>query len=126
MNFFSAVAGIFGGGSSTLENIATEWIQTEKESAEAKAVMVKALDPNGKMRHDLSRRVAALYTFYLTTMSALLICEFFGFIPTGQSQESIQVVTDKFVSLFVPITGLFGAIVTASFGVNYANVKQNK
>lgn len=111
---------------SSIENIATEWIQTDKETAEAKAVMVKALDRNGKMRLDLSRRIMGLYTFYLLTMSVLLVFEFFGFIPSGQSQESVQVVTDKFVALFVPITTLAGAIVSASFGVNYSNVKNGK
>lgn len=126
MSFFSAISGIFGGSSSTLENIATEWIETNKENAEAKAIILKAIDPNGKMRRDLSRRVTALYTLYILVMLLLLCFEFFGYIPSGATKETIAVTTEKFTDLFAPISTLFGLLVTASFGVNYANVKQNK
>jgi len=34
--------------------------------------------------------------------------------------------TSKMTALFIPITTLYGAILTASFGVNYANAKQDK
>ena len=44
-----------GGITKSIENIATEWIETDQEKAEAQAVMIKALDPNGKMRRDLSK-----------------------------------------------------------------------
>ena len=123
----SWITDIFSGGAfKSIENIASEWIETEKETAEAKTIMIKALDPNGLMRRNLSDRVAALYTLYLVVALLLLVCEFFGFVPSGGSPESVAIATDKVTELFMPITGLFGAIVTASFGVNYANVKQDK
>ena len=41
---------IFTGGIvKSVENLASEWIETDMETAEAKALMVKTLDPNGKM-----------------------------------------------------------------------------
>ena len=121
MAILSALKGIFGGSGviKSLENIATEWIQTDTERAEAKVLMVKALDPNGKMRRDLSNTVARLYSIYMFVALSLLVLEFFGWVPAGANPA---VVTAKVTELFLPVTGLFGAIVTASFGVNYANV----
>lgn len=107
----------------SIENIASEWIETDKESAEAKTIMIKALDPNGKMRRDLARNVAQLYTIYLMTALTLLVLEFFGVGALREGVSAVSVATDKLTELFLPITGLFGTIVTASFGVNYANVK---
>lgn len=119
--------GIFGGGGmSAIENIASEWIETDKEKAEAQAVMIKTLDPNGLMRRELSRKVAFLYSWYIFVMLALLTLEFFGFVPDGRTLDDIAKVTDKVVDLFVPISTLFGIIVSASFGVNYANTKAGK
>lgn len=113
----------FGGGVvKSIENIASEWIETDMESAEAKVLMVKTLDPNGLMRRDLSSRVTNLYTLYIVTALVLLICESFGLGDLTQ----IAAATTKVTELFVPITTLFGVIVSASFGVNYANTKQNK
>lgn len=111
-----------GGGMKSIENIASEWIETDMENAEAKTLMIKTLDPNGIMRRELSRKVAQLYTLYIVTALALLVCEFFGY---GEPQ-AVATATTKVTDLFLPITGLFGTIVTASFGVNYANTKQNK
>ena len=125
---WGAIASIFTGGAvKSIENIASEWIETDLESAEAKVLMVKTLDPNGLMRRDLSQRVTALYTLYLAVMLSLLAIEFVA-VMAGFDIDFTQlaVTTDKVVSLFVPITTLFGAIVSASFGVNYANTKQNK
>ena len=111
---------LFGGGlGKTVENIASELIETDMESAEAKAVMVKTLDPNGLMRRDLSRRVSAIYSLYIVVMLLLLVCEFFGLGDASMVAD----VTSKASELFTPITTLFGVIVTASFGVNYANVR---
>jgi hypothetical protein len=84
--------------------------------------MVKTLDPNGKMRRDLSNRVTTLYTLYIVTALTLLICESFGLGDIKQ----IATATEKVTELFFPITTLFGVIVSASFGVNYANTKQGK
>jgi len=120
MSFLSS---LFGGGIvKSIENIASEWIETDMESAEAKVLMVKTLDPNGMMRRDLSNRVTNLYTLYLIVALTLLICESFGL---GDA-DSIAVATTKVAELFLPITTLFGVIVSASFGVNYANTRQGK
>ena len=119
----SFLTSLFSGGAvKSIENIASEWIETDLESAEAKVLMVKTLDPNGLMRRDLSKRVTELYTLYIITALALLICESFG---VGDA-SSIAIATKKVTGLFTPITTLFGVIVSASFGVNYANTKQNK
>jgi len=119
----SKLASFFTGGAvKSIENIATEWIDTKKETAEAQAIMVKTLDPNGLMRRDLSHKVSQLYTIYILVTLSLLVCEFFGF----GDYETIAATTTKVTSLFTPITTLFGVIVSASFGVNYANTKQNK
>jgi hypothetical protein len=111
-----------GGAFKSVENIASEWIETDLESAEAKTLMIKTLDPNGVMRRELSRKVSWLYTLYIVTALFLLICESFG---VGDARE-IATATTKVTELFAPITTLFGVIVSASFGVNYANTKQNK
>lgn len=119
----SWLTSLFSGGVvKSIENIASEWIETDMESAEAKVLMVKALDPNGLMRRDLSNRVTDLYTLYIVVALLLLICESFGL---GDA-ENIAVATKKVTELFVPITTLFGVIVSASFGVNYANTRQGK
>jgi len=111
-----------GGAFKSIEAIASEWIETSTEEAEAKVLMVKTLDPNGLMRRDLSNKVSQLYTLYIVVALMLLICEAFGF----GDLKSIATATTKVTSLFVPITTLFGVIVSASFGVNYANAKQSK
>ena len=111
-----------GGAVKSIENIASEWIETDMESAEAKVLMVKTLDPNGMMRRDLSQKVSQLYTLYIVVALMLLICEFFGY----GDKVAMSIATTNITSLFLPITSLFGVIVSASFGVNYANTKQNK
>lgn len=111
-----------GGGIKSIENIASEWIETKKETAEAQTLMVKTLDPNGIMRRELSRRVTALYTLYIVITLILLICESFGLGDIKQ----ISLATQKVTGLFSTITTLFGVIVSASFGVNYVNAKQGK
>lgn len=121
---WNALKSIFGGGAvKSIENIASEWIETDKEKAEAQTLMIKTLDPNGLMRRNLSDRVAALYTVYLITTLVLLICESFGLGPVNGEQLAVSVATEKVTDLFTPITTLFGVIVSASFGVNYANTK---
>ena len=109
-----------GGGMKSIESIASEWIETDLEDAQAKVLMIKTLDPNGIMRRELSRKVSQLYTLYIVTALTLLICESFG---VGDA-EAIAIATTKVTDLFAPITTLFGVIVSASFGVNYANTKQ--
>lgn len=119
--------GIFSGSSfKSIENIASEWIQTDMEKAEAKTLMIKTLDPNGLMRRNLSDRVTALYTLYIVVTMALLILESFGLSPMNGEVLAVSVATEKVTELFTPITTLFGVIVSASFGVNYANSKAGK
>ena len=120
------IKGIFSSGNA-IEKIASEWIETDMEKAEANAVMVKTLDPNGMMRRELSRRVATLYAIYLLTALLLLAIEFIAVMfDFSINFNQLAATTEKVKDLFLPISTLFGIIVTASFGVNYANVKQNK
>ncbi len=115
-----------GGGVQSIERIASEWIETGTEKAEAQTVLIRALDPNGMMRRQLSRRVSMLYTVYIFTMLFLIVVEFFtGMFGVEVDQDAIALATSKSVELFIPITTLFGTIVTASFGVNAYNVKKS-
>lgn len=121
------IKGIFGGGTfKSIEKIATEWIETDQEKAEAKTLMIKTLDPNGLMRRNLSDRVAMLYTIYLMVTLVLLGLESFALGPMNGDKLAVSVATEKITELFLPITSLFGVIVSASFGVNYANVKRGQ
>lgn len=124
MSVWSAITSVFTGSGvvKSIENIASEWIETDLESAEAKVLMIKTLDPSGTMRRNLSGRVTSLYTLYIVITLLLLIAESFGL---GDAKQ-IAVATEKITDLFLPITGMFSMIISASFGVNYANVKQNK
>tara|TARA_R110000787_G_scaffold5761_2_gene20735 strand:+ start:26989 stop:27366 length:378 start_codon:yes stop_codon:yes gene_type:complete len=115
-----------GGAFKSIEAIASEWIETDTEKAEAKTLMIKTLDPNGMMRRDLSNRVAGLYTLYILTTLSLLVAESFGLGPMNGEMLAVSVATDKIGELFTPITTLFGIIVSASFGVNYINTKSGK
>ena len=117
----------------SIENIASEWIQTDLESAEADALKIKALDPNGKMRRDQSKNVGSMYRFYLISTAVMILLELIYCVNMGEllTKDNYVLValsnaTSKMTELFIPITTLYGAIVTASFGVNYANTKQNK
>ena len=109
------LASLFGGGvMKSVESIATEWIETDKEKAEAKTIMIKALDPNGMMRRQISHDVTRLYTIYILTTLILIIANAMGY--------GANTTIDSITSLFTPITSLFGIIVTASFGVNSMNI----
>ena len=111
-----------GGGLGAIERIASEAIQTDKESAEAKALFVKTLDPNGKMRRDLSRFASLSYGFFLVSTTILIFLHSFAIGDPTQSQAAIDAMTE----LFLPITTAWGTIVTASFGVNATNTLKNK
>jgi hypothetical protein len=121
MSIGSKILGIFTGGlGNNIENIAKEWIQTDKETAEAKAVLVKVLDPNGKMRRDLSRFSSWAYGFYLVNV---VVLAYIGtFTDSTDAVEVMQIMKE----LFLPITTAWAAIVSASFSVNYSNVKAGK
>ena len=124
MGFFSTAKSLLTGGGivSSIENIATEWIETDKESAEAKAIMVKAIDPNGKMRRDLSRFSCRAYGFYLVAMVGLSFMVAFGIGDIAGAEEAATMMSD----LFLPITAAWGGIVTASFGVQVNNTNKSK
>lgn len=121
---WSSIANILTGGIvNSIEKVAVEWIDTDKESAEAKAIMVKAIDPNGKMRRDLSRFASYAYGFYLLNTTILLYMTTFDIGDADGAKVAAKMMTE----LFTPITVSWSAIVSASFGVNISNVmKGNK
>ena len=109
---------LFSGGIiKSVESLASEWIETDMESAEAKSLMIKTLDPNGKMRRDLSRFACNAYGFYLIAMVGL------GFMQAFAIGDSIGAAkaTEMMSGLFLPITTSWAAIVSASFGVSATN-----
>ena len=126
------ISKLFGSGIvGSIERIASEAIETDKESAEAKALFVKTLDPNGMMRRELSRFASMAYGFYLVSTTVLIFIHAFstgvppdaeGVALASQSKQAIDAMT----GLFLPITTAWGSIVTASFGVNAANTIKNK
>ena len=101
----------------SVERIASELIETDKESAEAKALFIKTLDPNGLMRRQLSTFASQAYGFYLGATVILIFMHSFQVGDPVQSKEAIEAMTD----LFLPITTAWGGIVSASFGVNASN-----
>jgi len=117
----SWLTSLFSGGLvSSIEKVALEAIDTDKESAEAKALFVKTLDPNGKMRRDLSRFASIMYGFYLVATTALIFMV--AFLDSTDAGLAAKMMTD----LFLPITSAWAGIVGASFGVNGMNSFKNK
>ena len=115
MGWFSSL--MSGGIIGSIERIASEAIETDKETAEAKALFIKTLDPNGKMRRDLSRFACWAYGFYLVATTVLIFMHSFGLGDPDQSKAAMEAMTE----LFTPITVSWGGIVSASFGVNGVN-----
>lgn len=130
-----------GGVLASVENIAKEWIETDHEKAEAKALMIKTLDPNGLLRRQISRTVSALYVLYTLLLVVLLLAQAFNLselVPSGQyvgvgenakpiMVPAVSMAIDSIKDLFVPVTSSFTAIVAASFGTNMFNIhKENK
>lgn len=112
------ISSLFSGGIvGSIEKLASEWIETDMETAEAKAVMVKAIDPNGKMRRDLSKFACLAYGFYLLAMVVLSFMVAFNVGDAGGAVTAAGMMQD----LFLPITAAWSAIVGASFGVNGVN-----
>ena len=120
MGILSSLLG--GGVVDTVGDIALEWIDTDKESAEAKALFVKTLDPNGKMRVQISKDVTQMYKIYVYLTAMLVLGQSFGIGDT----EGIKLAVDSLTGLFLPITGMFSSIVLASFGVNTMNAHKGK
>lgn len=115
---WSFLGSLFSGGAmSSIERIASEAIETDLESAEAKALMIKTLDPNGKMRRDLSSFACKAYGFYLISTTILIFMHSFGIGDALASKEAM----DGMTALFTPITASWATIVSASFGVNGVN-----
>jgi len=123
----SFLASLFSGGAmKAVTDIATEWIDTEKETAEAKALFVKTLDPNGNMRRQLSVFASWAYGFYLVTTVLLIFMSVWGVggetcSAPGICQANADIAAGRMTELFLPITGSWAAIVGASFGVNGVN-----
>lgn len=113
---------IFGGAFTAVENVAKEWIETDKEAAEAKALFVKTLDPNGRMRRDLSRFASVAFGFYLVNTAVLVYMQAFGIGDTEGAAQAAGAMKD----LFGTVITAWGAIVTASFGVNGVNSFKGK
>ena len=113
------LSSLFSGGGvvGSVERIASEFIQTDMESAEAKALMIKTLDPNGLMRRDLSRFACWAYGFYLVAMVGLSFMVAFNIGDVMGAKDA----ADLLGGLFTPITASWASIVSASFGVNAAN-----
>lgn len=111
------------GAVNAIERIASEAIETDKESAEAKALWIKTLDPNGLMRRELSRFACIAYGFYLTVTAVLIMVHSFGW---GTNPEESKQAIDAMTALFTDVTTAWGVIVTASFGVNGVNSFKNK
>ncbi len=117
------VSKLFSGGIvGSIERVALEAIETDIETAEAKSMLVKVLDPNGKMRRDVSRFANKAYGSYLAVSLVLILAHAFGLTDPAQSREAIDAIKE----LFLPITTAWGAIVGASFGVNAANTVKGK
>ena len=122
----SFLASLFGGGAmKAVTDIATEWIDTDKETAEAKALFVKTLDPNGNMRRQLSIFASRAYGFYLGATVLLIFMSVWGIggetCASEVCQANADVAASRMTELFLPITGSWAAIVSASFGVNATN-----
>jgi len=113
------ILSFLGGGDivGAVERLGSEWIETNQEKAEAQALMVKTLDPNGKMRRDLSRFACLAYAFYLL---AMVILSFMVAFTIGDADGAVTAAT-MMQDLFLPITAAWSAIVGASFGVNGVN-----
>ena len=112
-----SILNMFNSAINPIAEVAKEWIETDKESAEAKALFVKTLDPNGKMRQDLSRFACVVYAFYLVNVVILMYMSAFDI----GNVEGAKIATKGMIELFAPITTSWGLIVTASFGVNGVN-----
>ena len=118
------IAKLFGGSDivGAIERVALEAIDTPAENAEANSLWIKTLDPNGIMRRNLSSFACKAYGWYLAVSLLLVLAHAFGLTNTEQSQQAIEAIKE----LFLPITGAWAGIVSASFGVNAANTIKSK
>ena len=132
MSFFKDL--LSGGLFKSIEGIACEWIETNQEKAEAQAVMIKALDPNGKLRRVVTLFTCIAYGWYLFITSVMVLLTAWGLggeqcTTTGDIEAcrlSAEIAADMLTGLFTPITSAFTVITGASFGVNYKNSAMGK
>lgn len=108
-----ATGGLFG----SIESITKELIDTPLEKAQAQVLKIKAIDPNGKLRRNITSTTMHLYKVYIYIMLSLLLLSAFNLGNAAQIVEAIESMKE----LFLPITTAFGTIMTASFGVNTMN-----
>ena len=87
------------------------------EKSEAKAVGIRAIDPNGQMRRELARFASIAFGFYLLNAVILMYMVAFDLGDT----EGAKVALKSLGEMFLPILGSWTAIVSASFGVNVSN-----
>ena len=118
MGWASSIGEIFTGGIvQSIERVSLEYIQTDIESEEAKAIRIKALDPNGAMRREIMRFITRAYGAYLFLAGFLILTGSFGLLDTAATNAAFEMIT----ATFLPVTGLFGTLATASFGINHSN-----
>jgi hypothetical protein len=108
--------GLFG----SIEGITKELIDTPLEKAQAQVIKLKAIDPNGKMRREITSGTMHLYKVYVYVMLILLLSQSFVIGDPEQIAEAVHSMKD----LFLPITTAFGTIMAASFGVNGVNANK--
>tara|TARA_R110001632_G_scaffold70778_1_gene164675 strand:+ start:1145 stop:1507 length:363 start_codon:yes stop_codon:yes gene_type:complete len=106
-----------GGLFSSIENISKELVDTPLEKAQAQVLKIKAIDPSGKLRRDVTSTTMHLYKIYIYVMLFLLLLSSFDLENAARITGAIESMKE----LFLPITTAFGAIMTASFGVNTMN-----
>lgn len=134
LKFFKALFSDGGGIVSSIERVASEMIETDMETEQAKAVRIKALDPNGAMRRAISINIGNLFKLYVLITVLMIGGEFiigailaFNQVPNvAELMNVLATATGKIKDLFTPICTLYGLIVSASFGVNYANVRKEQ
>ena len=101
-------------------NLVGDLIETDEEKAHARSLYLKSIDPNGRMRREISRSILRLYSVYILLTLGLIISQsIFGTDKIVMAIESLK-------ELFMPITGFAGTIISASFGVNAGNVFKGK
>ncbi|WP_331773809.1 hypothetical protein [Sulfurospirillum sp. 1612] len=110
----SSILGIF---QDPIKKAASKWFETAQDKAQATAIYLKALDPNGQMRRSITTTTMRLYSTYIYVMLFLLLAQSFNLGNTQQISSAISSMKD----LFLPITTAFGTIMSASFAVNGVN-----
>lgn len=113
----TAVLGVLGLLKDPVTKASEKWFETAKDKAEATSLYLKAIDPNGKMRREITKTTMRLYSTYVYVMLVLLLSQSFD---VGNAKQIATAVTNM-KDLFLPITTAFGTIMTASFGVNGVN-----